>query len=164
MVSNFQNLTYADREKIECSLHHPRLTLSGNTPPTDLLQHIPHDAPRADVLSLGCGDLRDLLYSILLHGRRQRTLSFVLNDWEPAIHARNLVFLQMILDSRNLLAECGYAAEIKEAIGELDTVCFQCNDAVDESENSKEPSAANPSKAKTNPRAAFASRIGVIFR
>ncbi|CAN0551227.1 unnamed protein product, partial [Ectocarpus sp. 8 AP-2014] len=39
----------------------------GNTPPTDLLQHVPHDSPRADVLCLGCGDIRDLLYSVLLH-------------------------------------------------------------------------------------------------
>ncbi|CAN0541277.1 unnamed protein product, partial [Ectocarpus sp. 8 AP-2014] len=42
----------------------------GNTPPTDLLQHIPHDAQHAEILSLGCGDLRDFLYSVLLHGRR----------------------------------------------------------------------------------------------
>ncbi|CAN0365478.1 unnamed protein product, partial [Ectocarpus sp. 8 AP-2014] len=83
---------------------------TGNTPPTDLLQHVPHDTKRADVLSLGCSDLRDLLYSVLLHGRRgvscgpvPRQLSFTLNDWEPAIHARNLMLLQMILDSRGLL-------------------------------------------------------------
>lgn len=88
--------------------------LAGNTPPTDLLQHVPHDASRAEVLSLGCSDLRDLLYSLVLHGRRgvncgpvPRHLSFVINDWEPAIQARNLILLQMILDSRSLLEEGG---------------------------------------------------------
>ncbi|CAN0402828.1 unnamed protein product, partial [Hapterophycus canaliculatus] len=82
---------------------------AGNTPPTDLLQHVPLDARHADVLSLGCGDLRDILYSLLLHGsygtgcgRDLRALSFTQNDWEPAIHARNIILLQMILDSRNL--------------------------------------------------------------
>lgn len=71
---------------------------------------MPHDVDRADLLCLGCGDLRDLLYSILLHGRRgagcgpvPRHLSFALNDWEPAIHARNLMLLQMILDARDLV-------------------------------------------------------------
>ncbi|CAN0500685.1 unnamed protein product, partial [Ectocarpus sp. 8 AP-2014] len=83
---------------------------AGNTPPTDLLQHIPHDAQHAEILSLGCGDLRDFLYSVLLHGRRgvscgpvPRRFSFMMNDWEPAIHARNLMLLQMFLDARDIL-------------------------------------------------------------
>ncbi|CAN0594929.1 unnamed protein product, partial [Ectocarpus sp. 12 AP-2014] len=87
----------------------------------------PHDAERADVLSLGCSDLRDLLYSVLLHGRRgvscgpvRRQLSFTLNDWEPAIHARNLMLLQMILDSRGLLnAE---ADGVDDVVRGMDTV------------------------------------------
>jgi len=131
----------------------------GNTPPTDLLQHIPHDAPRADVLSLGCGDLRDLMYSVLLHGRGQKKLSFVLNDWEPAIHARNLIFLQMVLDSRSLLQECGYADDVDTLVHEMHRVSFQGNDSTNGSENFKKASAA-----KTSAASAFATRIGVIFR
>lgn len=109
----------------------------------DLLQHVPHDAPCAEVLSLGCGDLRDLLFSILLHGRRQRELSFTLNDWEPAVHAKNLVLLQMILDSRDQLEACGYAEEVIGASREMDKT---------------------QSTANANPGAAFASTIGVMFR
>lgn len=99
------------------------------------------------------------MYSILLHGRGQKKLSFVLNDWEPAIHARNLIFLQMVLDSRSLLRECGYEDEIDGIIHEMVGVGIQDNDATDGSENTKKPSAV-----KTGAGAAFATRIGVIFR
>ncbi|CAM9592491.1 unnamed protein product, partial [Sphacelaria rigidula] len=61
----------------------------GNTPPTDLLQHVPLNPADADILCLGCGDIRDVLYTVLLHGRRgaqgeneRGRLSFVLNDIE----------------------------------------------------------------------------------
>ncbi len=143
--------------KIPCAAC--RSLWSGNTPPTDLLQYIPHDAPRADVLSLGCGDLRDVMFSILLHGRRQKKLSFMLNDWEPAIHARNLILLQMVLDSRSLLQECGYADEVDGIIHEMGGVGIQGNDATNASENTKKSSAA-----KAGAGAPFATRIGDIFR
>ncbi|CAM9397242.1 unnamed protein product, partial [Hapterophycus canaliculatus] len=146
----------------------------GNTPPTDLLQHVPHDADRADLLCLGCGDLRDLLYSILLHGRRgvgcgpvPRHLSFTLNDWEPAIHARNLMLLQMILDARDLV----------DVGGEVDGITRRM-DALKVSTASapKKESAESASKKKASPDSrdtttdssphlapAFAQKVGAIF-
>ncbi|CAM9120897.1 unnamed protein product [Ectocarpus sp. 6 AP-2014] len=151
----------------------------GNTPPTDLLQHVPHDAERADVLSLGCSDLRDLLYSVLLHGRRgvscgpvPRQLSFTLNDWEPAIHARNLMLLQMILDSRGLLnAE---ADGVDDVVRGMDTVAVDAGsgdrsipEAAGKSVGKKKAAKKKTSdKTPTKPSlhgAAFAQRIGVIF-
>lgn len=38
-------------------------------------------------------------------GAVPRPTNFVINDWEPAIHARNLMLLQLVLDSRHLLEE-----------------------------------------------------------
>lgn len=101
---------------------------AGNVPPTDLLKYIPNDAAHADALCPGCGDLRDLLNSVLLHGRRgvgggpiPRSLSFTLDDWEPAVHTRNLVLLQLFLDSRVLL-EAGLrdADDINQGMDALD--------------------------------------------
>ena len=148
-------------QHLEYSVHDPRPIAfgSGNTPPTDLLQHVPRDAPRADILSLGCGDVRDVLYSILLHGLRLPVLSFTLNDWEPAIHARNLILLQMILDSRQLLEACGHSTEINGAIRETRTAGIRRRMASGKSTKSMERSAA-----KGNAEAAFATSIGVIFR
>ncbi len=154
----------------------PRLDrIAGNTPPTDLLQHIPQDASRADVLSLGCSDLRDLLYSVLLHGRRRgpgrgpvpRRLSFVLNDWEPAIHARSLMLLQMILDSRSLLeAEPKGADGIARGVGSMDIGGGTGGGSSEESKEpgSKKKNARKKASAKAGlPGAAFAQRVGVIF-
>ncbi|CAM9288454.1 unnamed protein product [Ectocarpus fasciculatus] len=127
----------------------------GNTPPTDLLQHIPHDAPHAEILSLGCGDLRDFLYSVLLHGRRgvscgpvPRRFSFTMNDWEPAIHARNLMLLQMFLDARDILESSGSDAENKSSM----------KSSPPRRGNSRRHGSGRGSSA-----AAFAQRIGVIF-
>ncbi|CAM9211239.1 unnamed protein product, partial [Laminaria digitata] len=163
----------------------------GNTPPSDLLQHIPHDALRADILSLGCGDLRDFLYSISLHGRRgascgpvPRQLTCTLNDWEPAIHARNLVMLQLVLDSRNLLEPDSAGSDIldgqMEAIGVGDSpetsaqtepnsataVRRMTSNTDSEICNTKAGSRADPACSKAldqEHHAAFAQRIGVIF-
>ena len=135
--------------------------LSGNTPPTDLLQHVPHDSPRADVLSLGCGDLRDVLYSILLHGRRPRALSFVLNDYEPAIHARNLILLQLFLDARCLL-ESDRSTDVEGITAGVKAVDVEGGEYKDgERPPLKGESIQGKAKASV---AAFAQRIGVIFR
>ncbi|CAM9358762.1 unnamed protein product [Scytosiphon promiscuus] len=140
--------------------------MSGNTPPTDLLQHVPPDATRADVLSLGCGDLRNILYSILLHGRyggmgrgrTPRALSFTQNDWEPAIHARNIILIQMILDSRSLVEEACSAAPKNGN---------RKKRSQKKGANKKEPgqvsSDSNNAVADTPDWVAFAQRMGVIF-
>ncbi|CAM9750606.1 unnamed protein product, partial [Choristocarpus tenellus] len=78
----------------------------GSTPPENMLQNLPADAPRADVLLLGCGDARHALYSLWAHlsglrgsgrwdGVGARALSFTLNDKEPAVLARVLLLLHM---------------------------------------------------------------------
>eukprot|EP00752_Nemacystus_decipiens_P005603 g5071.t1 len=163
----------------------------GNTPPTDLLQHIPHDAPRADILSLGCSDLRDLLYSILLHGRRgvscgsvPRQTNFVINDWEPAIHARNLMLLQLILDSRHLLQDAPAAGGAGGVAGGMggDSVPSTSDRGKGNASGRKKPPKASskkkapisketqgkaasrkPSRNTSSNNAAFAQRIGAIF-
>eukprot|EP00752_Nemacystus_decipiens_P011512 g10222.t1 len=133
----------------------------GNTPPTDLLQHVPHDAPRADVLILGCGDLRDLLYSILLHGSRSRTVSFVLNDYEPAVHARNLILLQLFLDSRSLLESSCSAEEVDGIAAGVGAVYVQGGDRKGVRPPLKQKKPVHGDVDASG--AAFAQRIGAIF-
>lgn len=149
---------------------------------------MPHDASRAEVLSLGCSDLRDLLYSLVLHGRRgvkcgpvPRQLSFVINDWEPAIHARNLMLLQMILDSRSLLEEGG-PADADDVTCDMDALAVGGGSGDSPSVQAgrekrhkkkkapkklgKTPAEASPGKANAEASpggVAFAQRIGVIF-
>eukprot|EP00752_Nemacystus_decipiens_P011513 g10223.t1 len=136
----------------------------GNTPPTDLLQYVPHDAQRADVLSLGCGDLRDLLYSMLLHGRRPRTVSFMLNDYEPAVHARNLILLQLLLDSRSLL-ESSASAGVDGIAAGVKAVHIQGGEHEKEAEHlPPRRGAVVEGQPGAGGGGAFAQRIGVIFR
>lgn len=151
------------------------LLFAGNVPPTDLLQYISHDEARADILCLGCGDLRDLLYSLLLHGRRgvgggpsPRPLSFTLNDWEPAVHARNLLLLQMFLDSRSLLEVGPPDAEgIGLGLDVLDVNAGQGEETgvptKSGERNSKTTAEAGAPAGRAGSEAAFAQRIGVIF-
>lgn len=100
------------------------------------------------------------MYSILLHGRRKTKLSFMLNDWEPAIHARNLIFLQMILESRSLLQGCGYADEIDGIIREMDGVGIEGKGPMT---NGSKNVNRGPS-TEADAELAFALRIGSIFR
>ncbi|KAL7932487.1 hypothetical protein V8C35DRAFT_307229 [Trichoderma chlorosporum] len=69
----------------------------GNTPATNLAQSVPHGED-ASLLSLGCGDLRNVLYtSYVQHGLPGRKLDFTCCDIDENIIARNLVLLTMIL-------------------------------------------------------------------
>lgn len=113
------------------------------------------------MLSLGCADLRDLLYSVLLHGRRQRALTFVLNDWEPAIQARNSSFCcncSSTLGTYLLESEC--AAEV-DGIATAGVVGVQGSERKEENTPIKKEPA--PGNAEAN-GGIFARRIGVIFR
>ena len=143
-----------------------------------MLQYIPHDSPRANVLSIGCGDLRDVLYSILLHGRRTvnggsapRSLSFTVNDWEPAIHAKNIITLHLFLDCRNLLDESS-TDDIAELIATLNKGGGSRRTAADNKPDSGQR--INPDETATTSAGtlvvdssvrdkAFARRIGEIF-
>ncbi|KAF8204577.1 hypothetical protein BJ912DRAFT_1072320, partial [Pholiota molesta] len=70
----------------------------GNTPPVCLTQGLSPEKS-AEILLLGCGDPRSILYTVyadLAPGNRH--LDFTCCDWEPAVLARNILLLTMIVD------------------------------------------------------------------
>ncbi|KAF9802221.1 hypothetical protein IEO21_09934 [Rhodonia placenta] len=70
----------------------------GNTSAVDLLRDTPPDAD-AHLLLLGCGDPRNVLYSIYTdRNPGARVLDFTCCDIEPAVIARNILLLTMIAD------------------------------------------------------------------
>ncbi|KAJ3090948.1 hypothetical protein HK102_002154 [Quaeritorhiza haematococci] len=76
----------------------------GNTLPEDLF--LCHDSSIENELSglyLGCGDIRNLLHTISEARRRgsKARFSFVLNDWQPEIIARDVVMLHALLKSND---------------------------------------------------------------
>lgn len=88
-------------------------------------------------------------------------MSFVLNDWEPAIHARNLILLQLFLDSRSLL-KSNCSAEVDGIAARMEALGVQSGERQDdESPQLKGVPAQGKAEASG---AAFAQRIGVIFR
>ncbi|GJE85068.1 DUF4470 and zf-MYND domain-containing protein [Phanerochaete sordida] len=77
----------------------------GNTSPVSLLQHVPPEDD-ADILLLGCGDPRNILYSLYASGEDQtpgkRKLDFTCCDIEPAIIARNIIVLTLVADGAHI--------------------------------------------------------------
>lgn len=76
----------------------------GNTPAVDLLRHSPlFTAGRTTVLSLGCGDVRNVLFTLWnekpIVGR---SYTFTTCDVEPAILARNVFLLSFLLSDAPL--------------------------------------------------------------
>ncbi|KAJ7281908.1 hypothetical protein C8J57DRAFT_1056186 [Mycena rebaudengoi] len=70
----------------------------GNTPPVCLTQSIPPEKP-ANVLLIGCGDPRNILYTLCADPPTQRpVLDFTCCDIEPAIIARNVLLYTLIYD------------------------------------------------------------------
>ncbi|KAF9476995.1 hypothetical protein BDN70DRAFT_862417 [Pholiota conissans] len=73
----------------------------GNTPPICLTQGLAPEK-RADILLLGCGDPRNILYTVYADlGDGNRPLDVTCCDWEPAVLARNILLLTMIVDGVN---------------------------------------------------------------
>ena len=74
----------------------------GNTPPEDFLEHV-LDSPRPSVLSLRCGDMRSCFYTLwknfdpMFGNGRFMGVNFVLNDKYPAVLARNMLFLYLVV-------------------------------------------------------------------
>ena len=72
----------------------------GNTPAVNLLRDLPacQGEETIKILSLGCGDPRNVLYSLWCEQghNTKRTISFTCCDIEPAILARNVVLLTLI--------------------------------------------------------------------
>ncbi|CAG8017467.1 unnamed protein product [Penicillium olsonii] len=74
----------------------------GNTPAVSLTQDLPA-REKADLLLLGCGDLRHILFTINNEQevRDQRRLDFTCCDVDTAVTARNIILLSLILDDVN---------------------------------------------------------------
>ncbi|KAH6912449.1 hypothetical protein BKA70DRAFT_1530181 [Coprinopsis sp. MPI-PUGE-AT-0042] len=71
----------------------------GNTPATHLTANLPLEQ-RADVLLLGCGDVRNILFTVYMESEHsQKELDFTCNDHEPAILTRNLLLYTLLIDS-----------------------------------------------------------------
>ncbi|KAJ7356563.1 hypothetical protein DFH08DRAFT_1047221, partial [Mycena albidolilacea] len=72
----------------------------GNTSAVSLLRDIAPEEP-ADLLLLGCGDPRNVLYSIFCeaHGSNRR-LDFTCSDYDLAILARNVLLFTFIADNQ----------------------------------------------------------------
>ncbi|KAI0178446.1 hypothetical protein BJ166DRAFT_51283 [Pestalotiopsis sp. NC0098] len=69
----------------------------GNTPAVSLTEDLPpHD--RADILLLGCGDIRHILFTAHFDRISSRKLDITCNDNERHIIARNVLILTLIID------------------------------------------------------------------
>ncbi|KAK0726535.1 hypothetical protein B0T21DRAFT_413862 [Apiosordaria backusii] len=71
----------------------------GNTPAVCLTQNLPPEAP-AKILILGCGDLRNVLFTNHSDGAR-RKLDFTCCDIEAAVIARGILLASLLIDDAN---------------------------------------------------------------
>ncbi|KAK4184367.1 hypothetical protein QBC35DRAFT_517620 [Podospora australis] len=71
----------------------------GNTPAVCLTQNLPPKAP-ANILILGCGDLRNVLFTNHSEGGR-RSLDFTCCDIEAAVIARGILLKTLLIDDTN---------------------------------------------------------------
>ncbi|KAF8846769.1 hypothetical protein BDZ45DRAFT_812071 [Acephala macrosclerotiorum] len=70
----------------------------GNTPPVCLTQDIP-PGEDVDILLLGCGDARNILFTTSCHAAPiRRRLDITCCDLEPAILARNIILFTLLID------------------------------------------------------------------
>ncbi|KAG8755748.1 hypothetical protein FRC11_005812 [Ceratobasidium sp. 423] len=77
----------------------------GNTPAISLTQDLSPEQPTADILLLGCGDPRNILftlYSDLTVGKDARKLDITCCDIQPAVLARNIL-LFLLLDENEII-------------------------------------------------------------
>ena len=70
----------------------------GNTPAVDLRRHSPLSSRgRTSVLSLGCGDVRNVLFTLWTErATTDRSYTFTTCDSEPAVLARNIFLLSFL--------------------------------------------------------------------
>ena len=74
----------------------------GNTPAEDFLEHVSNESDPS-VLLLGCGDIRSCYYTLWKNfdsacGHQNfNGIRFVLNDYCPAVLARNVLFIHLAL-------------------------------------------------------------------
>lgn len=70
----------------------------GNTPAVCFTSDLPPEQP-ANVLLLGCGDVRNVLYTVYADlGAPTRNLDFTCCDLEPAVLARNVLLYTLVAD------------------------------------------------------------------
>ncbi|KDQ54528.1 hypothetical protein JAAARDRAFT_135381 [Jaapia argillacea MUCL 33604] len=75
----------------------------GNTSAVSLTRDLPPEAP-ADILLLGCGDARNILYTIFCEPKHfGRKLDFTCCDFDPAVLARNVLLFTMVADGESYL-------------------------------------------------------------
>ncbi|KAK4154968.1 hypothetical protein C8A00DRAFT_42357 [Chaetomidium leptoderma] len=67
----------------------------GNTPAVCLTQGLPPEK-RADILLLGCGDVRNIMFTLHCEGPRQ--IDITCCDSESTVIARNIILMTLILD------------------------------------------------------------------
>ncbi|KAF9067981.1 hypothetical protein BDP27DRAFT_1328083 [Rhodocollybia butyracea] len=73
----------------------------GNTPAVSFTRDLSPRTP-ANILLLGCGDPRSVLFTVYNeHDGSDRRLDITCSDIDPAIIARNILLLTMIVDNRN---------------------------------------------------------------
>ena len=74
----------------------------GNSPAEDYLEHV-LDNPFPSILSLGCGDMRSCFYTLWKNfdptfgNGHFAGVKFILNDISPAVLARNMLFLYLVV-------------------------------------------------------------------
>lgn len=99
----------------------PSLTLSdtifyplGNTPAVNLTQCLPPEICIAKVMLAGCGDARNILFTIY-NETGDRTLDFTCCDIQPVILARNILLYSLIADGEisNALWDVCFHTSIK---------------------------------------------------
>ncbi|EFY89272.1 MYND finger family protein [Metarhizium acridum CQMa 102] len=76
----------------------------GNTPATSLTRSVPIGKD-VDILSLGCGDVRNILFtSYVERGLAKRKIDVTCCDYDEKVIARNILFLTLLLDSPGRVA------------------------------------------------------------
>nr|XP_018905174.1 PREDICTED: uncharacterized protein LOC109035832 isoform X3 [Bemisia tabaci] len=69
----------------------------GNTPPVSLAQDLPPEQD-ADILLLGCGDARNILFTCFVDNARRMDVTCC--DIEPGIQARNVLLYSLLIDDK----------------------------------------------------------------
>ncbi|KFA66897.1 hypothetical protein S40285_02310 [Stachybotrys chlorohalonatus IBT 40285] len=71
----------------------------GNTPAVDLTRYLPHGQDAAAILSLGCGDVRNILFtSYNQRGLPSRKLDITCCDIDERVLARNILLFTLLID------------------------------------------------------------------
>ncbi|KAK8228054.1 hypothetical protein HDK77DRAFT_477037 [Phyllosticta capitalensis] len=70
---------------------------TGNSPPVNLAQYLAREKP-AKLLSLGCGDIRNILFTAYCEADSGRHVDITCCDVEKAVIARNIFLLTLLID------------------------------------------------------------------